>query len=58
MDALVETLDAKLREWKPETVTEVRECGNGFLNWLARPNEEIDRLSISLDVRQITSEHN
>ena len=25
MDALVETLDAKLREWKPETVTEVRE---------------------------------
>jgi hypothetical protein len=25
MDALVETLDARLRQWKPETVTEVRE---------------------------------
>ena len=24
MDALVETLDARLREWKPETVAEVR----------------------------------
>jgi hypothetical protein len=26
MDALVERLDAKLREWKPETAAEVREC--------------------------------
>lgn len=26
MDALVETLDAKLREWKPETAAQVREC--------------------------------
>ena len=25
MDALVETLDARLREWKPETAAEVRE---------------------------------
>ena len=25
MDTLAETLDAKLREWKPETVTQVRE---------------------------------
>lgn len=25
MDALAETLDAKLREWKPETAAEVRE---------------------------------
>lgn len=25
MDALVERLDAKLREWKPETAAEVRE---------------------------------
>jgi hypothetical protein len=25
MDTLVETLDARLRQWKPETVTEVRE---------------------------------
>jgi hypothetical protein len=25
MDALLETLDAKLREWKPETAAEVRE---------------------------------
>ncbi len=24
MDALIETLDAKLREWKPETAAEVR----------------------------------
>ena len=24
MDALLETLDAKLREWKPETAAEVR----------------------------------
>ena len=26
MDALVEKLDAKLREWKPETAAQVREC--------------------------------
>jgi hypothetical protein len=26
MDALVERLEAKLREWKPETAAEVREC--------------------------------
>jgi len=26
MDTLVERLDAKLREWKPETAAEVREC--------------------------------
>ena len=26
MDALVERLDAKLREWKPETAAQVREC--------------------------------
>ncbi|MBI3895753.1 MAG: hypothetical protein HY313_07450, partial [Acidobacteria bacterium] len=25
MDALVERLDAKLREWKPETAAQVRE---------------------------------
>ena len=25
MDALVERLDAKLREWKPETVAQVRQ---------------------------------
>jgi hypothetical protein len=25
MDALLETLNAKLREWKPETAAEVRE---------------------------------
>lgn len=25
MDALVETLEAKLREWKPETVAQVRQ---------------------------------
>lgn len=25
MDALVETLNAKLREWKPETAAQVRE---------------------------------
>ena len=25
MDVLLETLDAKLREWKPETAAEVRE---------------------------------
>ncbi len=25
MDALLETLDAKLREWKPETAEQVRE---------------------------------
>ncbi len=25
MDILAETLDAKLRQWKPETVTQVRE---------------------------------
>ena len=25
MDALLETLDAKLREWKPETAAQVRE---------------------------------
>jgi hypothetical protein len=25
MEALLETLDAKLRQWKPETATEVRE---------------------------------
>jgi hypothetical protein len=25
MDALIETLNAKLREWKPETAAEVRE---------------------------------
>ncbi len=25
MDALLETLDTKLREWKPETAAEVRE---------------------------------
>ena len=26
MDALIEKLDAKLREWKPETAAQVREC--------------------------------
>lgn len=26
MDALLETLNAKLREWRPETATQVREC--------------------------------
>jgi hypothetical protein len=26
MDALVERLDVKLREWKPETAEEVRQC--------------------------------
>lgn len=26
MDTLVERLDAKLREWKPETAAQVREC--------------------------------
>ena len=26
MDALVERLDAKLCEWKPETAAEVRQC--------------------------------
>jgi len=26
MDALVEQLNLKLREWKPETAAEVREC--------------------------------
>ena len=26
MDALVEKLDAKLREWKPETAAQVRQC--------------------------------
>lgn len=26
MDALAETLDAKLREWKPDTAAQVREC--------------------------------
>ena len=26
MDALIERLDAKLREWKPETAAQVREC--------------------------------
>ena len=26
VDALLETLDAKLREWKPETAAQVREC--------------------------------
>ena len=26
MDALVERLDLKLREWKPETAAQVREC--------------------------------
>ena len=26
MDALVERLDAKLREWKAETAAQVREC--------------------------------
>jgi hypothetical protein len=25
MDTLVETLDTKLRQWRPETVTQVRE---------------------------------
>ncbi len=25
MDTLVETLDTRLRQWKPETVTQVRE---------------------------------
>jgi hypothetical protein len=25
MDTLVETLEARLRQWKPETVTEVRQ---------------------------------
>lgn len=25
MDALIETLDAKLRQWKPETAAQVRE---------------------------------
>ena len=26
MDALAEMLDARLREWKPETAAHVREC--------------------------------
>ena len=26
MDALVEQLNVKLREWKPETAAQVREC--------------------------------
>ena len=26
MDTLAERLDAKLREWKPETAAQVREC--------------------------------
>lgn len=26
MDALVERLDARLHEWKPETAAQVREC--------------------------------
>ncbi len=26
MDALVERLEAKLREWKPDTAARVREC--------------------------------
>ena len=26
MDALVERLDAKLREWRPATAAQVREC--------------------------------
>ncbi len=26
MDTLVERLDARLREWKPETAAQVREC--------------------------------
>ena len=26
MDALVEKLDARLRQWKPETAAEAREC--------------------------------
>jgi hypothetical protein len=26
MDALVEELDTKLRTWKPETASQVREC--------------------------------
>lgn len=26
MDALLEMLDAKLREWKPETAAQVRRC--------------------------------
>jgi len=26
MDTLVQRLDAKLREWKPETAAQVREC--------------------------------
>ena len=26
MDALAEKLDARLREWKPETAAEAREC--------------------------------
>ena len=26
MDALIERLDAKLREWKPATAAQVREC--------------------------------
>jgi len=26
MDALIEKLDAKLREWKPETAAQVRQC--------------------------------
>ena len=26
MDALIQRLDAKLREWKPETAAQVREC--------------------------------
>lgn len=26
MDALVETLNARLHEWKPETAAQVREC--------------------------------
>ena len=31
MDALVERLDAKLREWKPETAAQVRERLTGII---------------------------
>jgi hypothetical protein len=32
VDALLETLDAKLREWKPETAAQVRERVSEIIN--------------------------
>jgi hypothetical protein len=31
MDVLIETLDAKLREWKPETAAQVRQRVTGII---------------------------